>query len=119
MTAEAELELSSDVAFRGDATLLNPEQLLLMALSSCQLLSFLAVAARQGVDVVAYQDSAVATMPVSQGWLTQAELRPVIEVKRPASLVEVLELVDRAHEECYIARSVRSEVVVRAQVKVV
>ena len=61
--AAAALTLSSDPAFRGDATLLNPEQLLLMAASSCQLLAFLAVAARARVDVLSYEDRAEAEMP--------------------------------------------------------
>src|SRR5205814_5470059 len=57
------LALSSDPAFRGDATLLNPEQLLVMAASSCQLLSFLAVAARARIDVIEYRDDAEGEMP--------------------------------------------------------
>ena len=44
--SEEILTLSADAAFRGDASLPNPEQLLLAAASSCLLLSFLAVAAR-------------------------------------------------------------------------
>src|SRR5207302_6235228 len=54
--AAARLELSGDPAFRGDPGRLNPEQLLVMAASSCQLLSFLAAAARARVDVIGYQD---------------------------------------------------------------
>ena len=61
--AAAALALSSDPAFRGNATLLNPEQLLLMAASSCQLLAFLAVAARARLDVLVYEDRAEAEMP--------------------------------------------------------
>jgi organic hydroperoxide reductase OsmC/OhrA len=53
--AATELRLSGDRAFLGDAALLNPEQLLVMAASSCQLLSFLALAARARVDVVSYR----------------------------------------------------------------
>ncbi|MDQ6854594.1 MAG: OsmC family peroxiredoxin, partial [Actinomycetota bacterium] len=56
--ARPTLPLSSDPAFRGDPALLNPEQLLVMAAASCQLLSFLAVAARARVDVVDYRDDA-------------------------------------------------------------
>ena len=59
----AHLELSSDPAFGGRPERLNPEQLLLMAASSCQLLSFLAVAARARLDVIAYEDEAEAMMP--------------------------------------------------------
>src|SRR5688500_10520702 len=80
--APAALELSSDPAFRGDPALLNPEQLLLAAASSCQLLSFLAVAARARLDVVAYSDSAEAEMPEDDKpmRLTRIVLRPVITV---------------------------------------
>jgi len=58
------LSLSADPSFRGDPERLNPEQLLLAAASSCQMLSFLALAAREGIDVVGYQDSAEAFMPL-------------------------------------------------------
>ena len=77
-----ELALSADPAYRGNRDLLNPEQLLVMAASSCQLLSFLAVAARQGVTVLGYTDDA-------QGWMDVADkpvrvgrirLSPMIEV---------------------------------------
>ena len=61
--AETDLVLSSDPAFRGSPGLTNPEQLLLAAASSCQLLSFLAMAARSRIDVVAYDDDAEAEMP--------------------------------------------------------
>src|SRR5450631_3224215 len=60
--ATQELALSADPAYRGNRDLLNPEQLLVMAASSCQLLSFLAVAARQGFTVLGYTDDA-------QGWM--------------------------------------------------
>jgi organic hydroperoxide reductase OsmC/OhrA len=57
------LDLSADPHFRGDADLPNPEQLLVLAASSCQLLSFLAVAAKGGVDVLGYVDDASGEMP--------------------------------------------------------
>src|SRR3954470_23196952 len=78
--AASRLELSSDPAFRGDPTKLNPEQLLVMAASSCQLLSFLAVAARARINVVAYEDEAEGTMPEDDPptRLTSIVLRPTI-----------------------------------------
>ncbi len=57
------LDLSGDPAFLGDGAFLNPEQLLVLAASSCQLLSFLAVAARARLDIVAYADDAIGEMP--------------------------------------------------------
>src|SRR5438552_1838406 len=78
--AGSELRLSSDPAFRGDPDLLNPEQLLLAAASSCQTLSFLAYAARARIDVVSYVDEAEGVMPEDEEpmRITEIVLRPRI-----------------------------------------
>ena len=72
------LPLSSDAAFLGDPVCLNPEELLVLAAASCQLLSFLAVAARARIDVIDYRDEAAGQMPDDA--LTQITLRPHIVV---------------------------------------
>lgn len=112
------VELSADPHFRGDDSRLNPEQLLVMAASSCQLLSFLAVASRAGVDVLGYDDSAVGAMPVhGDGMLIETIcLAPVILVAPGTDHDLVHRLVQQAHEECYIANSLKSEVSVEARV---
>jgi len=110
--ATQELALSADPAFRGSRELLNPEQLLVMAASSCQLLSFLAVAARQGVTVLGYADAA-------QGWLDMTDkpervgrirLSPVIEVEAGVDPDEVVRMSEQAHQECFIANSLTSTI---------
>ncbi len=112
--AEATMSLSGDRAFRGDANRFNPEQLLLAAASSCQLLSFLAVAARARVDVVAYEDRASARMPEDDKpvRITEITLRPVIKVRGDASDERLRHLVEVAHRECFIANSVSSEITI-------
>jgi organic hydroperoxide reductase OsmC/OhrA len=108
------LTLSSDQAFHGDPQLLNPEQLVVMAASSCQLLSFLAVAARAGINVVGYTDEAEGVMPQTPGAmaLTRIELRPRIVLAAGTDPTGVEALVKQAHEECFIANSLRTDVVV-------
>lgn len=120
LTAGTDVRLSADAAFRGDAALPNPEQLLVVAASSCQLLSFLGAAAREGLDVVSYRDEASGRMPADTVpmAITHIELRPVIRV-RDADPERVKELVVQAHEKCYIANSLRSEVHVNPFVEVV
>lgn len=113
--ADAALRLSSDPAFGGDPGRLNPEALLLAAASSCQLLSFLAVAARARVDVVSYRDDAQAEMPEHAGagplWVERIVLRPRIGVRGATPSDDRLRrLVDLAHRECFIAGSLRSEI---------
>ncbi|MDQ2689252.1 MAG: OsmC family protein [Chloroflexota bacterium] len=114
------LTLSADAAFRGDASLPNPEQLLLAAASSCQLLSFLALAARAGLDVVSYRDEAAAVMPADAQPLriTRIDLAPRIGL-RGAGGEEVVRLLREAHEGCYVANSLSAEVVLAPTVEVV
>ena len=113
------LDLSADPHFRGDADLPNPEQLLVLAASSCQLLSFLAVAARAKVDVVGYADDASGEMPqhVSPQRITRIVLRPVVTVTGVVGDHVVERLLHEAHEQCYIASSLTSEVVLEPQVR--
>jgi organic hydroperoxide reductase OsmC/OhrA len=120
--AETALDLSSDPAFRGDGRKLNPEQLLVMAASSCQLLSFLAIAARAKIDVRGYFDEADGEMPetIEPIAFSRIRLQPRIEIARGVSEspseAELLAMVRQAHEECYIASSLKSEVTVEATI---
>lgn len=119
------LTLTSDPAFRGDPSHLNPEQLLVLAASSCQLLSFLAVAARARIDVVAYEDDATGEMPEEPrpARVTRIVLRPRITI-RPAAAADAAaapstrqptrerlhRLVQVAHRECFIANSLTTRI---------
>jgi organic hydroperoxide reductase OsmC/OhrA len=117
--AEGFLDLSADAAFRGDASLPNPEALLLAAVSSCQLLSFLAVAARTKVRVTAYEDSATAVLDVahSPARMGQITLRPHVTVAAGTDVHQVDDLMHQAHEECYIANSLAVPVAVMASIR--
>lgn len=118
--ADASLTLAADPAFRGNPALLNPEQLVVLAASSCQLLSFLAVAARARIDVVAYEDEGEGEMPEDgrPAWITRIVLRPRITVVGDVSEDRVRHLVEVGHRECYIANSLRTEVVVEPAIEV-
>ncbi|MCU1258187.1 MAG: OsmC family protein [Bryobacterales bacterium] len=108
------LQLSSDPAFRGNPALLNPEQLLVMAACSCQLLSFLAVAARARLDVISYEDNAEAEMPEEDKpvRITRIVLKPSITIRSNVTEDRVRHLVEVAHRECYIANSLKTDVLV-------
>jgi organic hydroperoxide reductase OsmC/OhrA len=116
--AAAVMTLSSDPAFRGDPTLLNPEQLVVLAASSCQLLSFLAVAARARLDVREYEDEAEAEMDEGDppARITRITLRPRIVLAPGPTRERVEHLVDVAHRECFIANSLRSEMTIEPEI---
>ena len=93
----------------------DPEEALVAAISSCHMLTFLYLAAKTGFVVDSYKDSAVGTMAAdSQGRksVVTTALAPTIEfsgAKRPTDEI-VQRLHHQAHEECYIANSVRTQI---------
>lgn len=112
--------LSADAAFRGDSSLPNPEQLVVAAASSCQMLSFLAVAALGGVEVREYRDEAVGVMDNTMRpmRLTSIILRPRIVVA--ASTPERAErLLTKAHAQCYIANSLITPITLEPVIEMV
>ena len=111
------LTMSADSAFRGNPELPNPEQLLLAAASSCQLLSFLALVAREGIDVVSYEDSAEALMPDDDKpvRITGITLRPRVVVAT-GDPDRVRALMERAHHECFIANSITAEIAIEPEI---
>ena len=103
---KAPLEGSADPMFRGTASRYNPEELLVAALSSCHLLSYLALCARNGVEVLSYEDQASGTMEMKDGAIrfTEVLLHPVCTVR--GDLEKAKRLHEQAHAECFIANSV-------------
>jgi organic hydroperoxide reductase OsmC/OhrA len=103
---------SADPAFRGDAAMHNPEQLLVAALASCHLLAYLALCAREGIAVVGYRDLATGTMSerAGAGHFTSVTLRPEVTIDGER-LERARALHMTAHEQCFIANSVNFPVV--------
>lgn len=114
--AEQRIRLTTGES-KGDPSILNPEQLVVIAASSCQALWFLHLAAKARIDVVAYEDDATATMPEDEG-LSEIVLRPRIIVGGEASEERVLKFVDTAHRHCNIAKSLRTPISIEASVEV-
>jgi organic hydroperoxide reductase OsmC/OhrA len=103
---------------RADAV--DPEEALVAALSSCHMLTFLYFAAKQGFVVDSYDDAAVGVMTKNDRgklFVSKCTLRPRIAFSGPKqpSAAELAQLHHHAHEECYIANSVLTEVTVSEQ----
>ena len=100
---------SSDPVFRGDPSRWNPEQLLIVALSQCHLLSYLHACVTSGVVVTAYRDEATGIMQEDGrggGAFSEVLLRPHVTVA-DASMIEAAERAHaQANEWCFIANSV-------------
>jgi organic hydroperoxide reductase OsmC/OhrA len=100
---------------QSDPSAVDPEELFLASLSSCHMLWFLALAAKQKFVVDFYRDVAQGVLEKNaQGkyFMSVVTLRPEVRFSpdRIPSHEQLMALHHRAHEECYIANSVRSEV---------
>lgn len=95
---------------------IDPEEALIAAVSSCHMLWFLALAQQAGLDVLSYRDTAKGTMGrIGPGRmaLTHIALRPDIAFAGRRPEAEELErLHHEAHEKCFIANSLKTEVTV-------
>lgn len=98
-----------------DATAVDPEEAFVASLASCHMLWFLAIAAKRGFVVDRYQDNALGQIGRNaEGKLamTVVTLRPAVMFSGPSlpAWTEILAMHHEAHDECYIANSVRSDV---------
>ena len=109
------LPSSSAPEFRGDADRVDPEEASVASLSGCHMLTFLAICARKRLVVDSYEDEASGSLEKGESgklWMTRVVLRPRV---RFADAVEISEteltaLHHRAHADCFIANSVRTDV---------
>jgi organic hydroperoxide reductase OsmC/OhrA len=107
---------SSAPTYRGDVDRVNPEEQFVGALSSCHMLTFLAVAAKKRFVVDAYDDDASGVLDKNTDGklaMTTVTLRPRVVFggdRRPTD-DELTALHDLAHKGCFIAQSVKTDVI--------
>jgi len=97
----------------------DPEEAFVASISSCHMLTFLHLASRQGFQVDSYHDEAVGRMTKNEKgvpWVSSVTLDPRIVYsgeKKPTPADEE-RLHHLAHEQCFIANSIKTQVTVRA-----
>ena len=105
-----DLAASAPSVFGGDDSRYNPEELLVMSLAQCHLLTYLAIAARKRITILAYEDRATGTLGVGTAGgkmsMREVTLRPRVTVAKGTSLAEAMALHERAHANCFVANSV-------------
>lgn len=105
-----EIKASAAKDYKGDALEVNPEEQLLAAVSSCHMLTFLAIASRKKMIVKSYIDNAIGTLAINaqnKMAITHVLLNPIIvfEADEPNEVM-LQNLHHRSHLECFIANSV-------------
>ncbi len=111
------LRASSAPAYLGSEACVDPEEAFAASVAACHMLTFLAIAARKRYTVDSYTDEATAILDKNgQGAMaiTRVELRPVIVFSgdRVPADEEIDAMHEKAHQHCFIANSVKCEVIV-------
>ena len=106
---------SSAPEFKGQAERVNPEEAFVAALSTCHMLTFLALAARKRFVVDTYEDHAEGIMEQNargKYWVSRVTLRPKVAFSgaHQPSAQEISAMHHGAHENCFIANSVTTSV---------
>lgn len=98
----------------------DPEEAFVASIASCHMLTFLFLASREKIEIRSYEDDAVGTMTKNEDgvpWVSSVVLRPVIEYS-PSTIPTAEQeerLHHRAHRECFISNSVKTNIVVAGQ----
>ena len=110
----SELRASAAPKYLGDPALVDPEEAFVASLSSCHMLTFLALAARDGFVVDDYDDQAVGFMARNaekRVAITRLVLRPKITWgEEPPDQDKLDELHENAHKHCFVANSVTTKI---------
>ncbi|WP_290523840.1 OsmC family protein [Alcanivorax sp.] len=100
----------------GQQEFMEPEEAFIAALASCHLLSFLTEAAREGLSVASYDDDPSAVLGQNDQariFVKQIKLQPLVTFNgQQPDIGQIQALHQRAHEKCFIAQSVKSEVII-------
>jgi organic hydroperoxide reductase OsmC/OhrA len=116
----ATIRASAAPAYLGNTACVDPEEAFIASVSSCHMLTFLAIAARKQFVVDEYRDEAVGLLEKDAAGrlaITRATLQPQIKFggERIPSPEELAHMHDQAHHACFIANSVKTEVTVKAK----
>ncbi len=112
-----QVTISASAEYKGDPDAADPEQMLLTALASCHMLTFLAIADLKGYRVERYRDTPVAHLEKNAEGrmaITRIELAPQVSFsgeKQPDDDA-LAKLHAGAHRNCFVANSITSKVTV-------
>ncbi len=114
-TPNIKIKADSAPDWNGDRNNVNPEQSLAASLSSCHMMTFLALAAKMNWPVISYTDKAIATLgknSKNKMSVVKIELNPKIKFSNNFNIDsdEMKKIQDRAHRYCFIANSLSEEV---------
>jgi peroxiredoxin-like protein len=115
-----DLEISSPPEFKGDQGIWTPEDLLVSALNTCIMETFLAFAEQKGLGLAAYDSSADALLEYKDGKyrFTEITVHPQVALKSQDDVERARQIMESAHANCFVSNSITSSVSVLPEFRV-
>ena len=112
-SGKPEIRVSSPPEFKGEDDVWTPEHFFVAAVDSCTMMTFLALARRESLEVVKYSSKATGVLEFVEGkyQFTKVTLEPHIIVDYIEDIPKAKNLLEEAHRSCLIANSIQSEVI--------
>ncbi len=114
-----DIEISSPPEFKGEPGLWTPEDLLVSAVNSCLLMTFLAYAQREELTLKVFTSAAEGLLEFSEGKyrMTEVVVKPEIVVNSEDDVLLARDILERAHRDCIISNSIRTVVKISPQIR--
>lgn len=118
-SARQDVEVSSPPEFKGEPGFWSPEELLVAAINACLLMTFLAYAQREELDLSSFSSSAEGLLEFAEGKykITEVVVKPDLVVHSEDDALLARDVLERAHRDCIISNSVRAVVKIEPQIR--
>jgi len=118
-SGKPEFHISSPPEFKGKEGMWTPEDLFVVSVETCTMLTFIALAKRRNLSILSYSSRAEGVLEFVDGdyRFTSVVIRPRILVGDPDTVGDVQETIRDAHRHCIISNSVRADVVIEADIR--
>ncbi len=115
-----EVLAGSPPEFKGETGVWSPEELLVGSLNTCLMLTFLAFALPQGLEIVAYDSTAEGLLEYAEGKyrITEVAVHPTVVVKSQADVGAAEEIMGKVEANCFITNSITAKVKLTPQFRV-
>jgi peroxiredoxin-like protein len=113
------IEISSPPEFKGEPGLWTPEDLFVSTVNGCLLMTFLAYAQREELELAAFESAAEGLLEYSEGKyrITEIVLKPNLTVNSEEDALLARDVLERAHRDCIISNSIRTTVKMVPQIR--
>lgn len=112
---------SADKAFHGDETLINPEDMMMTAISSCHMMSYFYLCRKNNIEIISYCDNPIGLLGVNvdgSGQFNLVTLKPSVKLGENTNLEFANNLHEKASKLCFIANSCNFRIVIEAEMSV-